>query len=233
MQILNILVIAFLEIFFFSIFPLSPFLELAQARWASAPCQALCWMPRGRRHSRKVWSFYFSISFSDSSFEAECFPRTCPCLFVDSSSLSVLSSLFFIFVLPEWDRSFPMTSKLTCMMIILSLQISHFSLVLRIFSTIKRNFKPIVFKLNFVFSHPNSCSFVFSSFSFPCCTKGTSVPSSWAKNLEVIWNCLFFTPALGPFINSVNSTVETFLESSSSCLLVLLHLFPCQAMLWA
>lgn len=118
---------------------------------------------------RKATAFPFSVSFCDPSFEVECPLGLCSCPFIDSSSLSVLSSPLFILALPEWDRSFPVTSAFPYMLIP-SLQICVFSLVLRIFSTIKRHYKPSVLKLN-LFSHPSSCfcSYSFPSFSLHCC----------------------------------------------------------------
>lgn len=75
---------------------------------------------------------------------------------------------------------------------------------------------------------PSPCPF---TAVFVILVNGISVSSlSQAKNLEITSDSsLFCTPKYGPFINSVNSTAETFLESSSTCLLSSLpHLFPCQ-----
>lgn len=194
-------------------------------------------MSRGRHHSTKAWAFNFNISFSDPPFfffELECSLGP-PQLFTDSSSPSVLS-LLLILVLPEWDHSFPMTSMLADMLMIPSLQICFFSSVLRIFSTIKRNFKTNVFKLKLLFSHPNPCLSVFSFFSLRCYTchfNGTSVFALSRKLRSHPRFLLVLHLNIWTIYKTVNSTAEPFLESSFTCLLSLLpQLFPCQVMLW-
>lgn len=164
------------------------FLSSTPVCWApTLPCARLCASAEEKGAGRKPWHF------SDPSFEVECSLGLCPHSSIDSSSTSVLSTLLFILVLleQEWDHSFPMTSMLPYMLMNPSLQICLFSLVLRIFSEMKRHFKPNMFKWNdfpptpipapIPPPSPPPCTAVFVTF-----VNSTSIPLlSWAKYLEV------------------------------------------------
>lgn len=111
-------------------------------------------MPWRRGCRRKATAFCFHISFCEPSFEVGCSLGPCPRPLTDSSSPAGLSSLLFIIFLSEWDHSSPMTSVLPYMLMIPSLQIGLFSFVLRLFSVIKRHFKPSVLKVNLTIVTP-------------------------------------------------------------------------------
>lgn len=121
--------------------------------WAPAyPTSPQCWMPWRRGCRRKATVVLFPYIFLWTFFWG-CVPLDLV-LVLSLTHPHLLASLLFIIFLSEWDWLHPHDFSVLPYMLMIPSVCNWSSFVLRLFSVIKRHFKPSVLKVNLTIVTP-------------------------------------------------------------------------------